>query len=47
MEGTARIWFTPKQKAELWQRWKRLILHQIRLLCVWSTRMAPRAYWKG
>ena len=22
MEGTARIWFTPKQKAELWQRWK-------------------------
>ena len=22
MEGTARIWFTPKQKAELWERWK-------------------------
>ena len=23
MEGNARIWFTPKQKAELWERWKR------------------------
>ena len=22
MEGTARTWFTPKQKAELWERWK-------------------------
>jgi hypothetical protein len=22
MEGTARIWFTPQQKAELWERWK-------------------------
>ena len=22
MEGTARVWFTPKQKAELWARWK-------------------------
>jgi len=22
MEGNARIWFTPKQKAELWERWK-------------------------
>jgi len=22
MEGTARIWFTPKQRAELWERWK-------------------------
>ncbi len=22
MEGYARIWFTPKQKAELWERWK-------------------------
>ena len=22
MVGTARIWFTPKQKAELWERWK-------------------------
>ena len=21
-EGTARIWFTPQQKAELWERWK-------------------------
>jgi hypothetical protein len=21
MEGTARIWFTPQQKAELWERW--------------------------
>jgi len=23
MEGHARTWFTPKQKAELWERWKR------------------------
>jgi hypothetical protein len=23
MEGNARTWFTPKQKAELWERWKR------------------------
>jgi len=22
MEGTARTWFTPRQKADLWQRWK-------------------------
>ena len=22
MEGNARIWFTPKQKAEHWERWK-------------------------
>jgi hypothetical protein len=22
MEGNARIWFTPKQKTELWERWK-------------------------
>ena len=22
MEGNARAWFTPKQKAELWERWK-------------------------
>src|SRR6516225_2410179 len=22
MEGNARTWFTPKQRAELWQRWK-------------------------
>jgi hypothetical protein len=22
MVGYARIWFTPKQKAELWERWK-------------------------
>jgi len=22
MEGTARTWFTPKQKAELCERWK-------------------------
>jgi len=22
MEGTARIWFSPQQKAELWERWK-------------------------
>jgi hypothetical protein len=22
MEGHARRWFTPKQKAELWERWK-------------------------
>jgi hypothetical protein len=22
MEGNARTWFTPKQKAELWERWK-------------------------
>src|SRR5512144_1963229 len=22
MEGNARIWFTPKQRAELWERWK-------------------------
>ena len=22
MEGKARTWFTPKQKAELWERWK-------------------------
>jgi len=22
MEEVARIWFTPKQKAELWERWK-------------------------
>ena len=22
MEGNGRIWFTPKQKAELWERWK-------------------------
>src|SRR5258708_29526341 len=22
MEWTARIWFTPRQKAELWERWK-------------------------
>jgi hypothetical protein len=22
MEGTARTWFTPQQKAELWERWK-------------------------
>jgi hypothetical protein len=22
MEGHARTWFTPKQKAELWERWK-------------------------
>jgi hypothetical protein len=22
MEGTARIWFTPQQRAELWKRWK-------------------------
>ncbi len=23
MEGHARTWFTPKQRAELWERWKR------------------------
>jgi len=23
MEGNARAWFTPKQRAELWERWKR------------------------
>jgi len=22
MEGMARTWLTPKQKAELWERWK-------------------------
>jgi hypothetical protein len=22
MEGTSRIWFTPQQRAELWERWK-------------------------
>ena len=22
MEGTARIWFTPQQRAELWERWQ-------------------------
>jgi hypothetical protein len=22
MEGHARIWFTPKQRAELWERWR-------------------------
>jgi hypothetical protein len=22
MEGNARTWFTPKQKAELWERWR-------------------------
>jgi uncharacterized membrane protein YfcA len=22
MEGNVRTWFTPKQKAELWERWK-------------------------
>jgi len=22
MEGTVRIWFTPQQRAELWERWK-------------------------
>jgi hypothetical protein len=22
MEGHARTWFTPKQRAELWERWK-------------------------
>jgi hypothetical protein len=22
VEGHARTWFTPKQKAELWERWK-------------------------
>jgi hypothetical protein len=22
MDGTARIWFTPQQRAELWERWK-------------------------
>src|ERR1700752_3187692 len=22
MEGNARTWFTPRQKAELWERWK-------------------------
>jgi hypothetical protein len=22
MEGTARIWFTPQQRTELWERWK-------------------------
>src|SRR5271169_3288416 len=22
MEGNARTWFTPKQRAELWERWK-------------------------
>jgi hypothetical protein len=22
MESTARIWFTARQKAELWERWK-------------------------
>ena len=22
MEGNARIWFTSKQKTELWERWK-------------------------
>ena len=22
MEGNARTWLTPKQKAELWERWK-------------------------
>ena len=22
MEGQARTWFTPKQRAELWERWK-------------------------
>ncbi len=22
MEGIVRTWFTPKQKAELWERWK-------------------------
>jgi hypothetical protein len=22
MEGTARIWFTRQQRAELWERWK-------------------------
>ena len=23
MEGNARTWFTPKQRAELWERWRR------------------------
>jgi hypothetical protein len=22
MEGISRIWFTPKQRSELWERWK-------------------------
>src|ERR1700687_5006729 len=22
MEGISRIWFTPKQRSELWKRWK-------------------------
>ncbi len=25
MEGTARIWFTPQQRAELWERWPRCL----------------------
>jgi len=25
MEGTARIWFTSQQRAELWERWKALL----------------------
>ena len=24
MEGQARTWFTPKQRAELWECWKRV-----------------------
>ena len=27
MEGHARTWFTPKQRAELWERWKSGLSH--------------------
>jgi hypothetical protein len=31
MEGTARIWFTPRQRAELWERWKNVNVWRISL----------------
>jgi hypothetical protein len=34
MEGNARTWLTPKQKAELWERWKsgqRVVIATLRI----------------
>lgn len=44
MEQVSRIWFTPKQRVELWERWRngQRVADIARVLRAWSTVGAPR-----
>jgi hypothetical protein len=53
MEGTARIWFTPQQRAELWERWKngqcvadiaRALERRNKSGDLWARRLLPKNF---